>query len=543
MKRSTMKKLSTIIALTLVAVILAACAPPAATPPGDTTPGGTATVPGGATVADVGNVFVFAGAANITQWDPLNENRTNTTMLNKLIYNTLVNPFGAADNITISPELAESWEVSADGMSWTFNLRQGVYFHNGEPFNSSSVVATLQRLLDNPTLTHAAFWPTLESVEAPEPYVAVINLTEPWAALLAQLVDTPMLPPVMLSEMGDEAFDFNDQTQPVGTGPWIAYRWLPGQDAEFLRNDNYWGWGDNKSTFERIIYRPVAEDTTRVSGLQAGDLTMIDTVPVEQAETLRGVDGITVEQFYSSAIVHLGFRTYEGDGFYRVFNDVNARKAVMHALDMHGIVNAIAGGGTPSDWPAPNTVLGYDATRAFEYEHNVELARELLGSTNYEGQEISFIVPTGVFARSGEIAQAIFAMLTEVGFNVNMEIMENAAFQQRRASADYDLYLQRYPFPVGEPDSVITMRWLHDVHMSGYVNPQLNSLIEESRRETNPAVREQILKDMFYVQWNTLAPHAALFQQLSTIAYLDGVSGLRIRPDNVIDYSRVTFTN
>jgi len=542
-----MRHLKKIVVLALCLLLVAGCTPAGnqpvttppdgqgqqATPPGDTTPGDAAPP------SDVGGTFIFSGNANMTQWDPLDENRGNTYMLMKLHYDFLVTP--GPDYISFAPMLAESWSVSDDGLEWTFNLRPGVYFHNGEYFDSSSVVTTFQRLLDTPTLVHSGFWGFLESVRAEDQYTAVIRLNTPWGATLAQVSTVPMLPPLMYAEMGADMFIWDDNNRPIGTGPWMADVWLPGQDAEFIRNDNYWGWNGNMSTFERVIYRPLTEDTARVAGIQTGDLTMSNVLPAEMADMLDDIDGITVQRIMTNAIIHLGFRTSEDDGNYRVFNDLRARQAVMHAIDIHGIVNAIAGGGAPSDWPAPPGVIGHDPSRAFEWEYNPDLARELLAQTNYDGQEIVFMVPLGVFARASEISQAITAMLTEVGFNVDMQIMENAAFQQQRAAADYDLYIQRYGFQVGDPDRDITLRWLNDAHMSGYVNPELNALIEASRIETDPAERERILREVFWVQWNTLAPHAALFVQQNNAAHLDGITGIRFRPDDLIDYSRVTF--
>ena len=495
---------------------------------------GTTTKEGGVTTGKDGEVtFIFAGPNNITQWDPLNENKTNSYMLSKLTYNTLVNPYG--ENNAIQPELATEWSISDDGLSWTFKLREGVKFHNGEVFDSSSVVATLQRLLDNPTLVHAAFWTSLESVEAPDAQTAVINLKEPWGALLNQLIDTPMLAPKALAEKGDALFEFNETNQPIGTGPWIAEKWTPGQDAEYVRNDEYWDWGDDKSNIDRMIYRPVIEDTTRVSGIQTGDLDMIDAVPVEQAEMLASVKGVKTEQFLGSAIVHLGFRCVDS-----IFEDVNARQAVNHAIDRQLIVDSIAGGGEASDWPCPEGVLGYDAENAKVPEYNVEMAKELLGKTDYNGEEISFIAPTGVFARNKEVAQAILAMLTDAGFKVNLEIMENAAFQERRAAGDYDIYLQRYPFPTGDPDSVITQRWLNDAHKSGYVNDELNEKINASKKESDPTKREQLLKEVFALEWSEMAPHMSVYRQVTTLAYREGTTGLKARIDNVFDYSRVS---
>ena len=529
-KRNWKRRLLSLAVCTTMVLGMAACGGNSSGGAGSGGNGGNTTT----TASGGENVFVFAGPNNITQWDPLNENKTNAYMLSRLTYNSLVNPYG--ENSAIQPELATELSVSEDGLEWTFQLREGVKFHNGEDFNADSVAATLNRLLDNPTLVHAGFWPSLAGAEAKDTYTAVIKLKEPWGAILNQLVDTPMLPAAALAEKGDALFEFNDINKPIGTGPWIADKWTPGQDAEFIRNEEYWGWEDDKSNVDRIIYRPVIEDTTRVSGVQTGDLHMIDAVPVEQADMLETIKGVEIEKFLGSAIVHLGFRTTED----RVFKDINARQAVNHAINRELIVSSIAGGGAASDWPCPVGVMGYDAANAYIPEYNVELASELLGKTDYNGETISFIAPTGVFARNKEVAQAVLAMLTEAGFVVNLEIMENAAFQERRAAGNYDLYLQRYPFPVGDPDSVITQRWLNDAHKSGYVNDELNAMILAQKQESDAVVREQILKDLFALQWSEAAPHLALYQQVTTIAYREGITGLRVRVDNVFDYSRVS---
>lgn len=497
------------------------------------------TIPALAQPAEV--TFVFAAPFKITLWDPQNENKTMSYALSKLTYNTLV---ALTEENKIVPELATEWSTSEDGLVWTFKLRDGINFHNGEVFDADSVVATMQRLIDRPELVQASFWKTLKAAEKVSDYEVNIVLSEPWGAILTQLCDTPILPAKALTEKGDNLFIIEGDNKPVGTGPWKVDKWLTTSgDAEFVRNDEYWGWGDQKSNIDRIIYRAVIEDTSRVNGLRAGDLHMIDAVPVEEAEKLQTENGITVRDILGTSIIHMGFRTEPLDGEYRVFNDINARLAVHHAIDRAGIVEFVAGGGQPSDWPCPSTVLGYDAEKAGvpEWTEDYALAKEYLSKTDYSGQTIRFIVPSGVFARSKEVAQVIESNLTEAGFVVNMEIMENATFQSERASGNYDLYLQRYPFPGGDPDSVVTLRWLNDAHKSGYVNEELNNKIMEGKRESDPVKREQLLKEMFAIAWEVQAPHMAVYQQVTTVAYRSDIQGLVMRADNVFDYSRVYY--
>lgn len=495
-------------------------------------------------IASVGAVaeevtFTFAAPFKISQWDPQNENKTMAYSLSKLAYNTLAT---LTADFQTEPELATEWSCSSDGLTWTFKLREDVKFHNGEPFNADSVVATMKRMIENPSLVQASFWKSLTDAVKVSDYEVNLVLSQPWGAIITQLCDTPMLPAGALAEKGDELFVFTDNNKPIGTGPWKCDKWIATSgDAEFIRNDEYWAWGDNKSNVDRVIYKAVIEDTSRVNGIQSGDLDMIDAVPVEQAEMLKQNAAITVQNVMGTNIVHLGFRCAPLTDEYRVFSDVNARKAVQHAIDRAGIVEFIAGGGNPSDWPCPSTVRGYDPERAAVPEYSEEIAKDYLSKTDYAGQTIRFIVPTGVFARSKEVAQAIEANLSAVGFVVNLEVMENATFQTERASGNYDLYLQRYPFPAGEPDSVVTQRWLNDAHKSAYVNEELNAKILEGKQESDPVKREQMLKDMFAIQWDVLAPHMAVYQQITTIAYRSDIVGLKMRADNVFDYSRISY--
>jgi ABC-type transport system substrate-binding protein len=536
MQKRWFKTLSMLLIMTLLLGLLAACGGSNTTTAATTTKAGAGTTAATTTkaVSTGPKTFIASGPNNITQWDPLNENKTNATMLNRLHYNTLVGI--STDLKTYQPELATKWEVSTDGLAWTFTLRNDVKWHDGDAFDADDVVATFQRMIDKPTLVQSAFWTLLTSVEKKDQYTVVLKLKQAWGAILSQLEATSIIPSHKQKELGDKAYDYNATNKPIGTGPWVCDSWAPGQDAVWKRNDAYWGWGSDKSNVDKIIYRPIIEDTTRVSAIQTGDITMAINIPVDQTAMLEKASGVKVEKILGTGIVHLGFRTVDS-----VFSDVNARQAISIATDRKLLVESVAGGGKASSWPCPENVIGFDATSPVP-EYNVANAKALLAKTNYDGKEISFIVPTGVFARSKEVAQALTSMWTEAGFKVKLEIMENAAFQERRAAAKYDVYLQGYPFPAGDPDSVITQRWLNDAHKSGYKNTEMNDLILKSKAESDPTKRAEILKQVFKIEWSVLAPHMSLYTQINVVATRNNVSGVKYRPDSIFDYSRVKMS-
>lgn len=462
-------------------------------------------------------VFTYARAEDIQNWDPLNNNNIVNGWAYNLIYDFLViNNYDG----TYSPSLATEWSPSADGLTWTFKLRDDVTFQNGQKLTSDDVKTTFDRVIEDKSLLRASNFTSFESISCPDDYTVEFHLSSPSGVMLMVLSTFPVCSGEQWREKGTDMFKEN-----IGTGPWKFVSWDPGQQIVFERAESYWG--ECTSNCDRIIYKNITEDTTRVSGLRTGELDFIDSVPADQKELLSG-EGFVMDSTLSMDQLLVGFRCVDS-----VFADFNVRQALNHAIDRQALVESIMQGGRAASWPVGKGVNGFDESSPVP-EYNVELAKEYLEKSGYQGETINLIGPIGNYPRIDEILQAVTSMLMDAGFAVKLEPLEGAAFQQRRQEGKYDVYITGCSMAGGDPGTNITQRWKGDSLNSGYKNEELNALIDRSNEESDPAKRTQYLREAMAFSWENLAPWTTILQMDYNCAYKEGVSGVVIRGDKYV---------
>ncbi len=494
--------------------------------PGTNAEGGTETSAGKKEGGE--NVVTFSMSEDVYTWDPMGQPVVPFYSIQLLIYDMLVRTDHAGN---YEPGLATEWSVSDDGLDWTFKLRQGVKFHNGEDFNADSVKATLERGAFNNTLNMNFLWSDIESVEASDEYTAVIHCKKPIGDMLNQLTYMPMLPAKALAEQGEDMF----KTSP-GTGPWKFVSWDPGNEAVFVRNDDYWDWGDQKSNVDKIIYKPISEDTTRVSSMRTGEFDLISNIPPDQVDVLSGTDGVTVDSKPGTTISWMALQSGQG----KPFADKNVRLALTHAIDRKLIVESILGSGSPAYWPVMEGVTGYDKDLESKYnQYDPELAKKLLKESSYKGEEIYFMAIDGKVPRTKEVLQAVMSMMTEAGFNVKLEIMEGATFVTKRSAGDYDIAFSNVFYNNGSPWRHMITHWLSDSCNTQLENPEITSLLTEARQTIDRNRQDELLKQAFTLMMED-GGRMCYFINLDTInAYSNKLSGVKLYNDTIIDLSRV----
>lgn len=488
---------------------------------GDTDAGKTSNTTAKTTVEE--KVFTFARSEDVAKWDPFDQNNLVNGLLYDLIYNTLVHSDRKGG---FTPELATEWKTSEDGKQWTFKLRDDVKFHNGDKLTSADVKITFDRIIEDKSLIRASLFTAFEKIETPDEYTVVFYLSEPQGVFLNLLSSFPIIPGKLYKEMGTDLFKLN-----IGTGPWKFVEWVPGQRIVFEKNPDYWE--GEVSNCDKIIYRPVSEDTTRVSGVRTGDIDMADGIPSEQADMLENEPEVIVDRVQSGDQIYVGFQFKNS-----IFADENARRAVDHAIDRKALTENILGGGKPASWPVAEGVMGYDPNGEVP-EFNVELAKEYLKKSNYDGSPINVIGPNANYPRIIEVLQAVASMLTDVGFNVKLEMLEGAAFQERRVAGQYDLYITGCAMGNGDPGTAWTQRWVGDSLNSSYRNQELFDLVNASNVESDPVKRNELLRQAAALVKKNLAPWGFLYAQESIVIYRKGISGVIVYPDRHIDLSRV----
>ncbi|MCK5671852.1 MAG: hypothetical protein KAH95_00665, partial [Spirochaetales bacterium] len=237
----------------------------------------------------------FALAGNPDTLDPHKTSGTLTFQTIKSIYDTLAEP---DENGVIIPALAESWDVSSDSLTWTFNLRKGVKFHNGDSFTSADVKATFERILAEETGSpHKKGLSIVSSIDTPDDMTVVFTLSGPHAPFLAFLASGwgAILPKSLI----DSGHDFD--SLPVGTGPFKLEEWVRDSKVVFAKNDDYWMKGLPK--LDKIVLNIIPETSIQVQGLIAGQIDIVFIIDSDDIPMLEGSSDVKLEDNLTALIM------------------------------------------------------------------------------------------------------------------------------------------------------------------------------------------------------------------------------------------------
>ena len=316
----------------------------------------------------------------------------------------------------IIPGLAESWEISEDGKTYTFHLRQDVVFHNGKKMTSSDVLYSYNKLtgLDGGEALTSKFY-MIESMEAPDEYTFVAHLSELSASFLS-LAIVAVLP---------EGYE-EQETKPVGAGPFRFAEYTPSQRVVLEKFEDYYGKNETPRRMPQVdrveIY--IMDDVAAVvAALRSGQLDIAAMLNAEDAPVLEGEFDI-----YNSPqnMVQSLFLNLESEPF----DDVRVRQAVFHAIDQNEIVNGVFGGYAtplPSNF-SPVMAAYYNSDLEGTYPHDTEKAKELLKEAGYEdGFSMTITVPANYQAHI-DTAQVIAQQLAAVGIDAKIELIEWATW-------------------------------------------------------------------------------------------------------------------
>ncbi len=376
---------------------------------------------------------VFAGGTTAFEYpDP----QGNTSLQNAKHYTLTHDRLIHLDPATgaLEPMLAESWDVSPDGMVYTFHLRKDVTFHNGEPFTADDVVFTAERGCEETRPTNikkhwgSATWKAIDD------YTVEATLVKMDADFLIARTSNYM------GIVNREACEADpDKGGLVGTGLWIwdEYR---GQDgATWVRNDNYWG---ESTPTERLTLRHIPEAATALIALQNGEISFFRGLSAMALDDVKADENIDYVQTVSTMCTYVGFNnTKEGP-----WNDVNFRKALAYAIDYAALAQGSYNGHAEQAltmW-GHKAMFGY-APPAEGYSYDVEKAKDYLAQSSYNGEEIELMCfgPTW-----GKIGVIVADMFQQIGVNIHAFEAEAATYNSRTTAGDYEMCCYTYSFPV-----------------------------------------------------------------------------------------------
>ncbi len=397
--------------------------------------------------------------------DPQKTSGTLTFQVLKSIYDTLVEP---DENGKIVPALAESWDVSSDSLEWTFHLRKGVVFHNGDSFTSKDVKATFQRILSKDTASpKAKEFSAISEIDTPDDYTVIFKLKTVSAPFLASLASGwgAILPKSLI----DSGHDF--ASKPVGTGPYSLVEWVRDSRVVLQKNPKYWIAGHPK--IDKVIINIIPERSVAVQGMLSGQLDIAFRINKEDIPTLKKDPNIRIEKDLSALILVMSMNCSRPP-----LNDLRVRQAINYAIDKQKVLDIAYGGGK-----IVNTFMDYSNPyyKDFHfYSYNPDKARELLKEAGVgKDTEIQMFLPQNYEAhvKAGEMYQE---MLTKVGLNVKIKLVDWSTWiSDVYRQAKYDLTVIGHTGKL-DPDGTLAgyggpkryVRW---------VNDECKSLIDQAR--------------------------------------------------------------
>ncbi|WP_306231548.1 ABC transporter substrate-binding protein [Agrococcus beijingensis] len=453
---------------------------------------------------DVDSTFVFASSSDPSGLDPAFASDGETFRISRQIFEGLVGVEpGTADP---APLLATSWEPNDDGSSYTFQLQEGVTFHDGTEFNAEAVCANFDRWYNWTGLTATEslsyYYGSLyggfagdenalyESCSADEDLVATVNLTRPFSGFIASL-SLPafaMQSPAALEEFGadevggsEEAPEYSQygEAHPTGTGPFTFESWAPGEQVVLQANPDYWG---DQGQVQEIVFRVIDDSTARRQALESGDIDGYDLVAPADTAALEDA-GFNVMQRDPFTVLYLGFNQTVPE-----LQDVRVRQAIAHAIDREALTTQVLPEGTEvATQFIPPVVNGYNDS-VTDYEYDPARAQELLAEAGYpDGLTLTFNYPVNIsrpyMPNPEEIFSTLSTQLEAVGITVEPVSDEWTDYLDRmRGTADHGIHLLGWTGDYNDTDNFVGVFFNGYSNEWGFENPELFSALSEARQ-------------------------------------------------------------
>ncbi|WP_084863606.1 ABC transporter substrate-binding protein [Salibaculum halophilum] len=404
--------------------------------------------------------------------------------------------------LEVEPALATDWTISDDGTVYTFNLREGVTFHDGTPFNAEAVVFNFERMLNEDHPYHdtgpfplAFFFSAVESVEALDDTTVEFTLNAPYAPFLSNLAYPTglIVSPASVEDHGEEV-----GRNPVGTGPFTFVEWRSNEAVVVEGNPDYW---DGAPGLEAVVFRPITDANTRTAEMLAGGIDLMVEVPPVALSEFEG-DGFTVHEQAGPHVWFLILNAKEGP-----FVDKRVRQAANYAVNKEAIVNdVLEGTAEVAAGPTPPAFAWAHNPDLEPYPYDPDRARELLDEAGVEDAELTFYVTEGGSGMLDPVAMgtAIQADLEAVGFDVTIETYEwNTFLGEVNPGLEGKADMAEMAWMTNDPDTLpfLTLRSEALPDQGGfnsgyYSNPEVDELLEAARVETDQEERARLYREM-----------------------------------------------
>lgn len=422
------------------------------------------------------------------------------TFVGNKIYDSLLGY--AQQGVTPIPRLASAWTVSADGRVYTFTLRPGVKWHDGQPFTSRDVAFSLGEFLPAQHARSRDLRNEIERIETPDELTVVFSLKQAYPAFIHSL-NVPIVPAHKYVGVTDYR-NAPANAEFIGTGPFKLVEWKRGSHIRLARNESYWDAG--KPYLDNIVFHIIPDANSRAIAFETGKVDVLRSGDIESFDVarLQALPGVTLredgwEYLQPVGYVHINNRTPE-------LANLKVRQAINHAIDRNFIIETIfAGFGKPINGPFSRLSAYKDEDVETRYPYDPARATALLDEAGYplraDGTRFTLrLVPLPYGELWARQAEYLREALAEVGIKVDIVSTDVAGWFQRLVHFDYDL-AQNFVYTTPDPAIGISYGYKTVIgdnagttgaNVNGYSNPEVDALLDQGAHEANPAERQRI---------------------------------------------------
>ena len=452
------------------------------------------------------------------------------TFVGRIVFSALCDKlFDIDENLNIVPQLATSYQWSADSKALTIKIRQGVTFHDGEKLDAAAVKYNIERHKNMAGSNRKGELAPVASVDVIDPSTVRLNLSAPFAPLLAQLADRAGM---MVSPKAAQAEGDKFGAKPVCSGPFRFVERVAQDRIVLERYPNYWNKG--AIHLDKIVYLPIVDATVRLANLKSGQLDFIERmapsdVPQLKSDSRFKIDKI-VEIGYQGITINVGKSDLAQKN--PLGKDARVREAFELSLDRQGIVDVAMDGEATvgNQWVAPNNP--FYAKNVPIPKRDVAKAKQLLQAAGVPNPSFTLMTPTNTDQQ--RLAQVVQAMAKEAGFDVKIQSTEFSTSLNMADKGEFEAYVLAWSGRADPDGNIFSFEACKQpLNYAGYCKPEVDNLLNQSRTALDPAQRKKVYAELADILLKD-RPIVYLFHRHWLWAYSTKVSGFRPLPDGLV---------
>ena len=416
-------------------------------------------------------------------------------------------------------DLAESYEANEAGTEYTFHLRKGVSFHNGDELKASDVKFTLERGMKSAYV--AFFYEAFDKVEAVDDYTVKVTLKYN-ASMFLEIMTMPQTG--IVSEKVVTAAGDQYGREPIGSGPYQFKEWVAGDHITLVANESYYG---GAPAIKECQFRIITDKSTGTIALEKGEIDMYYDISPTDVKRVSENGSLKYEEIGSIAYEHLVINCENSK-----FSNKLVRQALAYAIDRESVVIAGKNGaGVLAESQIPETMFGF-SKNVTAYEYSPEQAKAKLAEAGFP-DGFSCVMKVDAGFREKE-AQVIQANLAEIGITIDIEVLEWGTFLSDVEAGNYELALISSNLHINDPSLVLNSSFNSQKFGQGgnlyrYANADLDKMIQQSFTEQDTAKREKLFEDIL-VLLHEEAPNLPICWNINNVAYNNQLKGMKVLP-------------